>query len=278
MTRGRAGFTFIELIVVAVVGSLILFAALQVLITNRRMFTAQSATISGQQSTRMAVEILFAELREVSPGGGDIISMASDEIRVRLMRKFASVCAITYSPQPLLLVFHPTPSSRKFHTGDSIFAWADNEENVETDDVWIPARVTAVDSFTTAVGLPVCPQDLAPASLLTFNGQAAAFAADSVRVGAPVRSYIEYTFGVTNLMGDPYLGRQTQSGPMVPIAGPLRTGNGLQFTYRDSLGTVTNVPTDVRQIEVTVRTGSRVLNSLGQMVSDSVTVWIHSRN
>jgi type II secretory pathway pseudopilin PulG len=271
MTRGRAGFTFVELIVVAVVGSLILFAALQVLITNRRTFTAQSATISGQQSTRMAVEILFAELREVSPGGGDILSMASDEIRVRLMRKFASVCAITYSPQPLLLVFHPTASSRRFQPGDSIFAWADNEENVETDDVWIPARVTDT------IGA-LCPQDFAPASLLTFNGQAAAFEADSVRVGAPVRSYIEYTFGVTNLMGDPYLGRQTQSGDMVPIAGPLRTGNGLQFTYRDSLGTVTNVPTDVRQIEVTVRTGSRVLNSLGQMVSDSVTVWIHSRN
>jgi prepilin-type N-terminal cleavage/methylation domain-containing protein len=272
MTRGRAGFTFIELIVVAVVGSLILFAALQVLITNRRTFTAQTATISGQQSTRMAVEVLFAELREVSPGGGDIISMASNQIRVRLMRKFASVCAITYSPVPLLLVFHPTASSRKFHTGDSIFAWADNEENVETDDVWIPASVTAVDSAV------VCPQDLAQASLLTFTGQTAAFAADSVRVGAPVRSYIEYTFGVTNLSGDPYLGRQTQSGPMVPIAGPLRTGNGLQFTYRDSLGTVTNVPADVRQIEVTVRTGSRVLNSLGQMVSDSITVWIHSRN
>ncbi|MGB1657358.1 MAG: hypothetical protein ACPHO4_08380, partial [Longimicrobiales bacterium] len=61
-------------------------------------------------------------------------------------------------------------------------------------------------------------------------------------------------------------------------AGPLRDRDGLAFVYRDAMGDVTATPADVAQIEVTVRTGSEVLNSLGEMVSDSVLVWIHTRN
>ena len=55
MTRDRTGFTLIELIVVTVLGSLVVMSALTVLITNQRTYTAQSATISGQQSTRTAL-------------------------------------------------------------------------------------------------------------------------------------------------------------------------------------------------------------------------------
>ena len=105
-----------------------------------------------------------------------------------------------------------------------------------------------------------------------------AFTTDSVGIGAPIRSYQEYTFGTTTMLGDVYLGRRVGSGDMIPVAGPLRDTNGLAFVYRDSLGAVTSTPADVSQIEVTVRTGSEVLNSLGEMVSDSVLVWIHTRN
>ncbi|MDH3424781.1 MAG: prepilin-type N-terminal cleavage/methylation domain-containing protein, partial [Gemmatimonadota bacterium] len=69
MTRARAGFTLIELLVVTVLGSLVLLAALQILITNQRTYTSQNQVIAGQQSTRMALEVLFNELREVSPAG-----------------------------------------------------------------------------------------------------------------------------------------------------------------------------------------------------------------
>ena len=63
MTRDRRGFTLIELLIVVVLGSLILAAALQVLITNQRTYTAQNAAITGQQATRMALDVLFT-LRE----------------------------------------------------------------------------------------------------------------------------------------------------------------------------------------------------------------------
>jgi hypothetical protein len=123
-----------------------------------------------------------------------------------------------------------------------------------------------------------CPQNAEPASLLTFTGQASDFAADIVRVGAPIRSFETYTFTTTTLLDDTYLARREGTGPVVPVAGPLRDNRGLEFVYRDALGNVTTTPTDVRQIEVVIRTGSEVMNSLGQMVSDSVSVWIHTRN
>jgi prepilin-type N-terminal cleavage/methylation domain-containing protein len=277
MTRNRKGFTMVELIVVTVLGSLVVAAALQILLTNRRAYTAQSATISGQQTTRMAVEVLFSELREVSAAGGDMLAMGPDSIRVRLMRKFSTVCATDFGTPPTLTV--PTTmggldvmsGSNVFVAGDSVFVYADNDEDIISDDAWISASISAVNS-----SLVTCP-DASTGLELEFAGQSALFAADSVGMGAPVRSYREFTFGTTTMNGDVYLARR-DTGSYVPVAGPLQASDGLQFIYRDSLGAVTTDPTLVSQIDLTVRTGSEVMNSLGRMVSDSIQVWIYTRN
>jgi hypothetical protein len=218
----------------------------------------------------MALEVLFNELREVSPSDGDLLVMGGDSVRVRLMRKFSIVCETDFSGQPELTVLNLP--GRRFENNDSVFVFADNDENNDNDDVWIRAQATAVDATVT------CPQDGSPASRLSFNGQAALFAADSVGLGAPVRSYDRYTFGVTDFSGDPYMGRRRRGEDMVPVVGPIRATNGLGFVYRDALGNTTATAADVRQIVVTVRTGSGVLNSLDREVSDSITAWIYTRN
>jgi prepilin-type N-terminal cleavage/methylation domain-containing protein len=270
MTRDRKGFTLIELLVVTVLGSLVLMAALQILITNQRTYTAQTATISGQQSTRMALEVLFSELRQVSPSGGDLLMMSGDSMRVRMMRKFSRTCSVAeVSGVPELITEDIGPVD--FAAGDSVFVFADNDEKDDDDDVWIRARVSQVTA-------DVCPQDGSSARLLRFAGQAALFVADSVRTGAPVRSFTEVSFGMTTLYGDSYLGRAVGTDSLSAVAGPLRAGTGLQFVYRDALGNVTNTATNVRQIEVMIRSGSNVLNSLGELVTDSITAWVYTRN
>ena len=285
MTRDRRGFTLIEILIVAVLGLLVVLSAGQILITNRQTYTAQTATVSGQQTTRMAVEVLFAELREVSPSGGDILAMSSDSIRVRLMRKFSIVCQpdITGSAPVMTVIkdfllnsgdtLYIMGGSNRFAVGDSVFVYADNDPDIDRDDAWISASISSIDSASV-----VCPQDGDAGLNLTFGSQMTAFTNDSVHVGAPVRSYQDFTFGTTTMLGDVYLGRRTGTGDMIPVAGPLRDRDGLAFVYRDAMGDVTATPADVAQIEVTVRTGSEVLNSLGEMVSDSVLVWIHTRN
>lgn len=286
MTRNRRGFTMVEIIVVAVLGTLVVGAVLQVLITNRRAYTAQTATISGQQSTRMAVEVLFSELREVSPSDGDILAMNSGSLEVRLMRKFSVVCDTDFGIPPTLTVRDSiiptrptigdtlllTGGANAFEAGDEVFVWADNNPNSDTDDVWFSATVSAVDDDAAIT----CP-DGRGALELSFAGLQALFLADEVGIGAPVRSYDTYTFGTTTMNGDVYLGRAHGAGDMVPITGPLQPSDGLEFIYHDSVGAITSDEEDVSQIEVIVRTGSEVLGPLGEMVQDSVRVWIYTR-
>jgi prepilin-type N-terminal cleavage/methylation domain-containing protein len=269
MMRSRKGFTLVELLIVTVLGSLVLLAALQVLITNQRTYTAQNATISGQQSTRMALELMFNELRQVSPQGGDILMMSSDSLRVRMMRKFTRTCDVaTILGVPILTTVDIGPVD--FAINDSVFVFADNDERDDDDDRWIEAVVTASAAGT-------CPQGDA-ARVLSFGGQSLLFTNDSVRIGAPVRSFTTVRYALTALYGDVYLGRAERAAPLSPVAGPLRANTGIQFVYRDALGAVTATPADVRQIVVTVRSGSGVLNSLGQTVSDSITAWVYTRN
>jgi hypothetical protein len=78
--------------------------------------------------------------------------------------------------------------------------------------------------------------------------------------------------------GDPYFGRTDSDGATVPMVGPLKSTNGIGFLYLDSLGAVTATAANVRQIQVTIRTGSGVVNSLGETVSDSITATIYTRN
>ena len=269
MNRGRRGFTLVELLVVTVLGSLVVLASLQVLVTNQRAYTAQNAQIRDQQTIRAAMDVLWGELREVSSRGGDILSMGQDSISVRVMRKFGLTCAVdtTGTGQPRLRATRVGPA---FESGDSAWVFADNDEDVENDDRWFRARVTQVD--TTALCGTTGGQ------ILVFAGQRPAFHADSVRVGAPVRSFRIYTYRPVLWNGELYLGRTEPGSNAIPIVGPLAPSGGLAFSYRDSIGGVTTVPTRVRQIVITVRTRSGVLNSLGQPVSDSITTWIYTRN
>jgi hypothetical protein len=249
-----------------------LLAALQILITNQRTYTAQNQVIQNQQNSRMALEVLFNELREVSASGGDIIAMSSDSLRVRLMRKFSLVCETwDLTGQPELKVLNLP--GRRFDVGDSVYVFADNDERDDDDDTWIAAIVTAADTTE------ACPQLGEPATELTFNGQGALFTLDSVGIGGPVRSYGQYTFRSTNFFGATYMGRR--DGPLgfeMPVVGPIRSTNGLTFEYRDALGNTTATPADVRQVVVTVRTGEGVLNSLDQVVQDSLITWVYTRN
>lgn len=276
MIRNRGGFTLVELIVVSVLGAVVLAAALQVLITTQRTYTVQSQTIESQQSSRMAIEVMFNELRELSPADGDIISMTPDSMRVRLMRRLGITCEVDVGPlatPPRIRVLDNTGDD--FEAGDSVLVFAENREATATDDVWRRVLVDNVDTTVTCLGGR-------PAIDLEFPLLSSPFGSDSVRVGAPVRGFEVYKYFLQNWIttSTPYLVRTDVGGGTTwPIAGPLRPGTqGLQFIYRDALGAITTTPTDVRQIELRIRTGNRVTNSAGDPVSDSLDTWIYTRN
>lgn len=265
--RDRFGFTLVELLVVVVLGGLIVLATYQVLITNSRTYAVNNAQIQGQQTLRAGLDVLFGELREISSDEGDIVAMAAKSITIRTPRAFGLVCATDYTASP------PTVTALRAGPAiledDSIFIFADNDLDRVLDDVWLTRQVQSSD--TTAA----C--SAGTAQLLTIPNLAST--GDTVRVGAPVRAFEIYTYGLYQIDGDYYLGRRLASaGSPDPLVGPLLPDRGLTFRYLDSIGAVTSVPTDVAQIEITLRYRGDVMDSRNRLVSDSIVARVYPRN
>ena len=139
----RRGFGVVELLIVAVLGSVIVASVYTMMITNTRVLTIHTATTRARETIRSAVEVLFAELREVSSVGGDIIAMADDAVVLRVMRGFGVVCEVDLTSTPSLTV---TRVGDWFASGDSILVFGDNDEGTSSDDVWHSGLVSAVDT------------------------------------------------------------------------------------------------------------------------------------
>ena len=266
MKRGdRRGFTLVELMIVAVVGAMVVGATYQILLSSQRALTIQTAQIQGQQTVRAGLDILFSELREMSRSEGDILTMGPDKIEFRAMRAFGLVCGLSATGSPVRV----QKVGRFFTSGDSIMVFADNDPDIARDDTILSGAVAGVDTTQTCPGGDSA-QSLAIPSLVS------ALANDTVRMGAPVRGFTIYTYGLYSLDGDYYLGRRS-GATTAPLVGPL-SSNGVSFTYLDSLGGVTTNPRTVSRIEVTLRTQSRVLDQQGRPISDSLTIAIYLRN
>ena len=263
-TGDRGGFTLVELLIVAVLGVVVAGATYQMILTSQRAHTTQTAQLQGQQTVRAGIDILFAELRELSGVEGDILEMSPDQVEVRAMRAFGLVCDVDPAGSPIRV----KKIGRYFATGDSIVVFADNDRNVASDDTILSVAVASVTEGETCTGTDTA-QSLAVPELV------AALANDTVRLGAPVRGFTIYTYGLYSVGADYYLARRS-GGVTEPLVGPLST-NGVSFTYMDSVGSVTTNPRAVSQIEVTLRTISKVINERGA-VGDSLTTTIYLRN
>lgn len=265
--RNRLGFTLVELLVVVVLGGLIVLATYQVLITNSRTYAVNNAQIQGQQALRAGLDVLFGELREVSSGQGDILSMGSTSVTIRTPRAFGLVCATDYAASP------PTVTALQagppILDGDSIFIFADNEIDRASDDVWLTRRVQTSDTTAT------CGSD--PAQTLTIPNLVST--GDTVRIGGPVRAFDVYTYGLYQIDGDFYLGRRkSTSGTPDPLVGPLLPTSGVSFRYLDTIGATTTTNTDVAQIEVVLRYQSGVRDNRNRLVADSIVARVFPRN
>lgn len=274
MRTDRRGFSIIELLVVAVLGTLILMAAYQVLITNQRTYTVQNAHIGSRQISRAALDVLATELREVNPV--DLVGMGSEQVTFRAQRTFGLVCDVVLPALGSSPVLDVVRVGDWFESGDSVTVFADNREGTPRDDAWILAEASLVDPTITC-------DDGSPAQQMTFTGQSAAFLADTVRAGAPVRSFVHYTYGRFDLSGETYVARQRAGGSVEPLVGPIPATfaagvPSVEFVYLDADGNGTAVAADVRQIEIRVRIRSEARGAAGDVVADSLTTRVQLRN
>lgn len=258
----------IELIIVALVGSLVILSLWGLLGQQQRAYAIQAGEISTQQSARAALDLLVTEFRSLDPRGGDLVAMDDDTVSVRVMRNFGVACAVSYTTPSITV----TKKGDWFSSHDSVFVYADGDEDIALDDDWIVARIGTVDTMQVCGGQP--------AQKLPLPAAGPAFAADSVRVGAPVRSFERYSFGLGTYGAHTYLGRWSGASSFLPLVGPLDTSTGpaLLIEYFDANGNLTAVPAEVRRMEIMVKAESKVTRPDGSPVADSLTAGVFTRN
>jgi hypothetical protein len=260
----------IELTVVSVLGALILLAAYNVLVTNQRTYTVNSANMMGQQTVRAGMDLLFSELREISPEGGDLLRMDGDSVTIRVMRSAALICDSTVQATPDQYRWHVVALGDTLVTGDSVWLFAEHGSTSTADNEWFQSTVQEV------VGTTTCGGSDAQSVRFTWGG---AMGVDTPTVGGLVRTYETYTYGLGMLDGAPYLVRKLEpGGAATPLVGPLRSGTGVSFAYLDKDGNATASATDVRQIVVTLRTLHEAIDAGGEQVRDSLKTRIYTRN
>jgi prepilin-type N-terminal cleavage/methylation domain-containing protein len=269
--RDRQGMTLVELLIAMVAATAVMWAAYQVLVTNQRVYTVQREQVVGHQTVRAGSEVLFNELREISPTEGDLVSMSANEVTLRGMRGFGLVCQVSPSENRIWAVVH----ADDFSSEQGLIVFVDDDPGTAADDQWAVASISNLQENSTDCDATVGSGTLV--HRITSSGLASGDYA-GIRTGAPVRSFQTYTYGSFQVGSDWYLGRRTGSANPVPLVGPVRGRDGVQFDYLTADGSTTSTPSEVRQIRVTIRTRSDARDRQGNPVADSVSARIHLRN
>lgn len=248
---GRLGFSLVELLVALVLFGTVTAGVYRVLVDNQRLYRAQTQRIDLQQNIRAAVTILPAEFRELDATNGDIQAMSATSITIRAMRQLGFICSPpalggALSGIPITIRSSLFFGSRGFNPAtDSLLVYYEGDPGTRADDSWVLGSLAAVGNVN-------CP-DGEPGQRLTANllfGASQVNQAGAIPDGSPVRGFESVTY-LLYQSGDGkwYLGLK-QSGGTQPLIGPLRDGNGLEFSYYSAAGTTTTVPTEVALIEI----------------------------
>ncbi|HEX2208598.1 MAG TPA: prepilin-type N-terminal cleavage/methylation domain-containing protein [Longimicrobium sp.] len=282
-SRGRRGFTLVELMVSVVLGALLIGIVLNFVTTQSRIATAQSGREEVQQNARGALELVASDLRGAVSSG--IVTGDADAIELLLPRRWGVVCGQTGTTRTV--VAFPNLPSQPTPVG------VDAGLLFQTAAGWrptLPARAT-VNTSTVVPVAASCPNATGNVVALQLDG---ANHPANVPVGTTVALYQMVRYEVQTSRGSRWIYRSngmTTGGVYVmqPLAGPLAEAGGLSFAYFtgtppvEMLGApgaaaaAQNPP--ISQVRLRVRMQSRQGSASSRQVEfDSATVQIRNDN
>lgn len=281
MITQRAGFTFVELLLVMLLGLTLLGAAYQTLLRQEQTYAEMGAMTGTREDARTGLELLSAELREVSAVGGDLLMATPDSLRFRALRKFALLCDTDKNNKRLTVA---QVGVDPFRAGDSVAVYVDGDSLRAEEDSWQRELVTSVSVSavcTTVLGLSL-PLLLAEGQMVTLTLPGAGLKYDSIHPGAPLRSFEILTYRVGSPNGRPMLLR-VRGDTISPLLGPLTGSDGLVLRYFDATGTeLTSFPLSqadresVRRVRVLIR-AERPAGSRAGTYQDSLITDVYTR-
>jgi hypothetical protein len=200
---------------------------------------------------RGAVTLLTWELRQLSASGGDLYAINAHSLTLRSTQGQGTVCA----KHPTLAHYGVIDVTGMIDAADSAIVFA-SAGGGSSDDSWLPVDVQSLAAPSPS-DVPWCfwgdSASVAPETVITVSADTS-----SVRVGAPIRAFRSYEYGVYQTGGRSWLGRRQGAGSWEQVAGPLVAvaDSPLEFVYLDNTGTATTDPTAVDLVQVTVRAQS----------------------
>ncbi len=235
--RRPRGFTFVELLVVITLGTLIAAALYQVMRFQQRIYREQRATVERHDALRLASSVLAFDLMEASGREGDFAALGTDSIAIRSPVGFAVVCAVDSSNKYLGLF----DVSGRVNTavGDSLLVYHPNG--------WLIRAIQDVNPQ--GASSLTCPYGAGPSIEMTLRVDGAV---TGVPVGAPVRAFRRHTYRLEQDSGSWWLARDDGTASEI-LAGPFSgDGSGLAFAYFDADGQSTTDPTGVARVDLTL--------------------------
>ena len=287
----RRGFTLIELMIALVLLGVVSAGIYKVLVSNQRIYLAQTQQIDLQQNIRAAASILPAEFRQIDAGEGDITAIGPDSIRTRAMRQLSFLCAdppLGGGVGQITLTVNQTPiygTRTTFAVNDSLLIYYEGDPTTRNDDSWVRGQIKTVSTLANGCAGP--PPGNAFVLALDPNWIAGSQlnAAGMITKGSPVLGFDKVMYRVYRSSdGNWYLGLQNpaSTGTIQPLIGPLIGSNGVTFGYFDANGAATTNPLLVARIDITLRarTASPIRNPNGAIAYkvDSVVTSVALRN
>jgi len=279
----RRGFTLVELLVALVLLSIVSAAIYKVLVSNDRVYSAQTQRMELSQNIRAAATILPADFRTLDATDGDIQAMSATSISIRAIRQLAIICdtpALGGLLPGLTIRVRQDPlyGPRMFNASmDSLLIYYEGDNGTRLDDGWVPASLlsyTASNCVDGKAGWRLTTSPGLLAGQINLKG--------NISYGSPILGFENVTYSLYKPAGDTswYVGYQNSSGTQ-PLIGPVLS-NGLSLAYYDSTGAVTTDRTKVSIIGVTVRARTSIpvrdANSVLRVPVDSFVMKVSLRN
>lgn len=263
----RQGFTFVEMLLVLVLGAILLAGVYGTLIQQEEAYAQFNAVAATQQDARGGLALLSSQLREVSAEGGDLVAATANSFTIRQLRQFGIVCASDNSNKRLVV---GTVGVEGFADADSIAVYIDGDSLQAADDTWGIDGIASVSATSSCSGGPLgglgaTLGTLFPSgSLELISTTTGSLKFDEVYPGAPVRGFDHMTYQVGTWEGQPMLQRVDSDGDAAPLFGPVTADDGLVMRYFDGGGTeLTSFPLSaddrrsVQRVQVELRTRRR---------------------
>lgn len=267
--RRTGGVTFPELLVGLVLVAILVGAVYRVLETNYAVASVQRERLLVRDALRTTADLMVRELREVSPAGGDLVTVEEARVVFRAARAFGIACE-GGAPADDAVALTVAYEGRGFEEGDSVHLFVDGDPSVAEDDTWRPAVV--VD----AEGGGRCGEDGLEAQNVLLASPGLPAVTSAVPPGAVLRGWESIAYAVGAVDGDAYLVRE-RAGRRTPLAGPLRA-EGFRLRYMDASGRSTSRSDSVASMEITIRTRGGGEETPGFASADSLTTSVFLRN